>query len=268
MDLDAIAREVKAAQDGRRRLHPLTARWPGFDAPAAYRVAGIVHAARVAEGARPVGRKIGFTNRNIWPQYGVWEPIWAHVYDRTVRHLPAGQGGCRLDGFAEPRIEPEIVLHLSAAPPVTEEAAALLGCVDWIAHGIEIVQSHFPGWKFSGPDTIADAALHATLLVGKPHPVEQLGADLADRLADFTITLACGGEMRDRGRGANVLGSPLAALAHLVAVLARQPAAAPLAAGELVTTGTLTAALPVHAGETWTTTLDGLPLPGLSVTFE
>lgn len=268
MDLHAIAREVKAAQDEGRPLAPLTSRWPGLDTAAAYRVAGIVHAARLAEGARPVGRKIGFTNRNIWPQYGVWEPIWAHVYDRTVRHLPGGHGVCRLDGFLEPRIEPEIVLHLRAAPPLTEDAAALLDGVDWIAHGIEIVQSHFPGWKFAAPDTIVDAALHATLLVGEPHPVVRLGVDLAERLAHFTITLACDGEVRDRGSGANVLGSPLAALAHLVRGLARQPDAAPLAAGELVTTGTLTAALPVRPGETWTTALDGIALPGLAVTFE
>jgi 2-oxo-3-hexenedioate decarboxylase len=41
------------------------------------------------------------------------------------------------------------------------------------------------------------------------------------------------------------------ALAHLVQVLASQPAAPLLAAGEIVTTGTLTDAWPVTPGETW-----------------
>ena len=68
--------------------------------------------------------------------------------------------------------------------------------------------------------------------------------------------------MRDRERGSNVLGSPL------VAVLAKQPWAKALHAGELVTTGTLTAALPIHAGEAWSTILDGIALPGISVAFE
>ena len=40
-----------------------------------------------------------------------------------------------------------------------------------------------------------------------------------------------------------------------------------LAAGEIVTTGTLTRALPVSAGETWTTELTGVGLDGIFVRF-
>ena len=58
---------------------------------------------------------------------------------------------------------------------------------------------------------------------------------------------------------------PLAALAHLVDALANDPAAAPLAAGTVVTTGTLTDALPVAAGQRWRARLDGLPLPGIDL---
>ena len=61
--------------------------------------------------------------------------------------------------------------------------------------------------------------------------------------------------------------SPLLALAHLIQALARQPEAPPLSAGEIVTTGVITDAHPVAAGETWTTELRGLPLPGLRLTF-
>jgi len=50
-------------------------------------------------------------------------------------------------------------------------------------------------------------------------------------------------------------------------VLGRQARFAPVQAGEIVTTGTLTKALPVSAGETWATVLDGIDLPGLSITF-
>jgi 2-oxo-3-hexenedioate decarboxylase len=74
--------------------------------------------------------------------------------------------------------------------------------------------------------------------------------------------------VRDTGRGSNVLGSPLAAAGHLIALLAKQPQAKPLQAGELVTTGTLTGALPIRAGETWSTVLDGIALPGISVAFD
>jgi 2-oxo-3-hexenedioate decarboxylase len=71
----------------------------------------------------------------------------------------------------------------------------------------------------------------------------------------------------DRGLGENVLGSPLLALGHLVGLLAAQPDAPPLAAGEIITTGTLTDAHPVAPGETWRTEIRGVPLPGLEVRF-
>ena len=41
----------------------------------------------------------------------------------------------------------------------------------------------------------------------------------------------------------------------------------PLAAGEIVTTGVLTDAHSVSPGETWSTEIAGLPLPGLRITF-
>jgi 2-oxo-3-hexenedioate decarboxylase len=39
-------------------------------------------------------------------------------------------------------------------------------------------------------------------------------------------------------------------------------------AGEIVTTGTLTPALPVRGGETWSTRLAGIELPGLALRFD
>jgi 2-oxo-3-hexenedioate decarboxylase len=71
----------------------------------------------------------------------------------------------------------------------------------------------------------------------------------------------------DRGEAANVLDGPLSALRHLVELLGRDSANAPLAAGEIVTTGTVTRAFPVAAGETWSTRLHGLPLDGIAIRF-
>jgi 2-oxo-3-hexenedioate decarboxylase len=51
-------------------------------------------------------------------------------------------------------------------------------------------------------------------------------------------------------------------------VLARLPQFPPLAAGEVVTTGSLTSALLVAPGETWSTTLSGIALPPLAITFK
>jgi 2-oxo-3-hexenedioate decarboxylase len=266
-NLNALARELKTAQDEARQIAPFTSRIDGFDEAAGYEVARIIHEARLREGRRAIGRKIGFTNRNIWPEYGVYAPIWGYVYDTTVTQLGQPRGSCRIARLAQPRIEPEIVLHFAAAPPLTEDPEALLACIDWVAHGFEIVQSHFPDWKFSAADTIADGGLHGLLLIGPPRRVAELGSDVAARLERFTVELLCGGELRDTGTGANVLDGPLQAIAHLLSVL-RASGAPPLAAGEVVTTGTLTRALPIAAGQTWSTRIEGIDLPGLTATFE
>jgi len=52
-------------------------------------------------------------------------------------------------------------------------------------------------------------------------------------------------------------------LRALVAVLAADPHNPQLPAGEIITTGSLTRAPPIAAGETWTTTLKGVALDGI-----
>ncbi len=267
LDLDALAAEMKAAQDSVRQIEPFTARFTGFDLGTAYEVAQRIHRMHLAEGAQSVGRKIGFTNPDMWARYGVRAPIWAHVYDRTVVQLNETQAVCRLDRFTEPKIEPEIVLQFRTAPRAGADLAGILDAVGWVAHGFEIVQSHFPGWKFRAPDTVADWALHGTLLIGPPQPPLRLGTEIVAALESFALRLSCNGRLIETGKGSNVLGSPLAAIAHLLSVLAAQPNYAPLQAGEIVTTGTITTAQSVQPGETWQSEVQGIALPGLSVAF-
>ena len=267
MNLETIASDLKSAQDRRQPVEPVTSRLPDFNIGAAYDVAGRIHAARLREGAAAIGRKIGFSNRNLWPLFDVHESIWAYVYDTTVTRSWDTRGRCSMGRFLEPRIEPEIVAHFSAAPPRSDDPAELLACIDWLALGFELVQSHFPGWKFKAADTIANSGLHGALIIGEPRSPHELGPDLIGRMARFTVTLNCNGGVRETGRGSNVLDSPLAAIAHLTAVLESQQAP-PIGAGELVTTGSLTGAPLIQAGEVWSATLEGLALPGLALTLD
>jgi 2-oxo-3-hexenedioate decarboxylase len=104
------------------------------------------------------------------------------------------------------------------------DALAVLACTEWIAPGFEIVQSHFPDWKFAAADCTAAFGLHGALLIGAPIPVtERNRGFLAETLARFTLTLRQGADVIDEGVGANVLDSPALALAHLARVLAGQP---------------------------------------------
>jgi 2-oxo-3-hexenedioate decarboxylase len=260
------ASELLAAIAAGRPIPNFTSRDPAFGVNEAYAVAAALHGARRARGERVAGRKIGFTNRTIWPLYGVHEPIWGHVYDTTLVYARGGRAEVPVGLLPEPRIEPEIVLHFAAAPPVTRDEAAILACIDWIAHGFEIVSCPFRDWKFKLADTVAANGLHGALVVGQPVPVADL-ADCARKLREFRLTLMKDGTPHADGSGANVLDSPLLAFAHCAAVLARLPQFAPVGAGEVVTTGTLTDAYPVRAGERWSTRLAGIELPGLEIAF-
>ena len=145
INLQSLADEIKAAQDQCKQIVPLTSQFSKFSNGEAYAVAQLVHKMRIKEGATPVGRKIGFTNPKMWSIYGVCEPIWGYIYHTTVVPLTGSTVRCRIGHFAEPKIEPEIVVHFGTAPPVSADIAEVLASIDWIAHGIEIVQSHFPG---------------------------------------------------------------------------------------------------------------------------
>ena len=62
---------------------PSAERSPAFDMTAAFAVADALRQLRIARGEKPVGYKIGFTNRSIWERYGVHQPIWGPVWDST-----------------------------------------------------------------------------------------------------------------------------------------------------------------------------------------
>ncbi|RYF17761.1 MAG: hydratase [Comamonadaceae bacterium] len=245
--------------------------WPagcGLAVGEAYERALSVRQLRIARGEQPRGFKVGFTNRTIWPRYGVYAPIWGTVWNTTLAFCE-GEGEVPLAGTCQPRIEPECVFGLKATPPARASLDDLLACVEWIAPGFEIVQSHMPDWKFTAADTVADSGLHARMLVGRRIEATQLprAAGAFDaQLAAAPITLWRDGTSVDQGRGANVLDGPLHALAHFVAALRDCPGAPDLQPGDVVTTGTWTDAWPVHRGEQWRADF-AAPLAPLSVRF-
>jgi 2-oxo-3-hexenedioate decarboxylase len=245
--------------------------WPegcGLDLPSAYERSLTLRQLRIARGERPAGYKVGFTNRNIWPRYGVFAPVWGPVWDTTVVFCE-GAGTLSLARACQPRLEPEAVFAIAATPPANASLDELLACIDWVAPGFEVVQSHLPNWVFQAPDTVADGGLHAALLVGAKVAVSQLprtAAEFDAVLAQSRVVLRNGGHTVDEGVGANVLDGPLHALHHFLQALRQCPGATDLQRGDVVTTGTWTDAWPVAAGERWTAEFDG-PLPPLQVTF-
>ena len=56
----------------------------GLPVNEAYERALSVRQLRINRGEVPRGYKIGFTNRTIWPRYGVYAPIWGTVWNTTL----------------------------------------------------------------------------------------------------------------------------------------------------------------------------------------
>src|SRR5262249_44092622 len=211
-----------------------SARYPSLTVDDAYRVTAVANGLRIAQGYKPVGRKIGFTNSRLWDEYGVRAPIWGYVYDRTLHDL------FPLASFAEPKIEPEIMLGLAKAPSPGMDDVALLSCVAWVAHGFEIVQSIYPGWKFTLADSVAANAMHGALLIGPRREIGPRKGEWLRALTNFEIELFCDGRLIDKGNALNVLEGPLSTIRYVMDLLARDPDNPPLAAGEIISTGTLT----------------------------
>lgn len=279
MNLPALIADLSTA-----RLQASPLRWPEAvppDLATANAAALGVRAHRIRQGEVPVGYKVGFTNRNIWPRYGVYAPIWGTVWQSSLTFCDAPDaegrqaGVLSLDGLCEPRIEPEIVFGLRVAPPAACTLDQLAACVGWVAHGFEIVHTHFPGWKFTAAQAVADAGLHGRLLVGRPVqlPIGVAASLLADALSTLRLRLYCNGLFKEEGVGANVLDGPLQALLHFVQAMRATADAPLLKAGDVVTTGTLTDAWPVQSGEIWHSGIESsgavaAQLRGLSVRFE
>ena len=253
--------ELIALDRAPREVAPFSQRHPGLTAEQGYDAVLRLHAHRLGQGWKPVGWKIGFTNRTLWQRYGVHEPMWGIVYDRTFIGARDDAASVPLDGLVQPRIEPEICFKLKGAPR-SPALGDLLASIEWMAHAVEIVQCYHPGWKVTIADCTAGNGLHGRLVVGTPRPLAP-----PEALPLVEARLYKGDQLIDRGVGANVLGSPLLSLGHLVELLARRPDAPRLRAGDIVTTGVLTDAHPVAPGERWRTELSGAALPGLSIAF-
>jgi len=266
MDATILAAELIDMHAAARTVRSFSERDPALAPETGYAAARKLHEHRLAQGWKPVGRKIGFTNRTIWPRYGVYEPIWGWVYDRTLVPAENNRATIPLAGLVQPRIEPEICFRLKAAPPVTTDPQALLASIDWIAHSVEIVQCHHPDWKLRLADSTASNGLHGRLTHGTPVPAGKISG-LAAALPFLKVDLLKQDQKVDSGIGSNVLGSPLLALGYLSELLAKQPDSPPLRPGEIISTGTITDAHPVAPGETWRTDLHGFATRNLEITF-
>lgn len=273
-DIQAIAAELLTAKKQGSLVQRPSANYQDFDIGDAYTVGAELTRQLREQGRTPTGRKIGFTNPTMWPRLGLDAVIWAYTYDNTVQYAPNNQITFNIKGLAAPKIEPEIVFKLRTPLALSGSSEAqdplkILEAVEWLALGFEIVDCNYANWHFKAADMVADFGFHAALLIGEPQPLAANQLDIiAKQLQEFTLKLTKNGEAAAEGAGRNVMGSPVLSLGSVAELVGRQAASGQLAAGEVITSGTLTDAMFVAAGETWQALPTGLALPMLSVTFE
>lgn len=115
MHISMSPQELLAHYDAARLGGCASGAEPGFDLAAAYQSAVAVRQLRQIHGEVPRGYKTGFTNREIWPRYQVFAPIWGTVWDSTLQ-FGDGEGSADLNSACQPRLEPEAVFGLRATP--------------------------------------------------------------------------------------------------------------------------------------------------------
>ncbi len=272
-EVETLARELLSAyESGAMVAVPPSAR-PGFDLNTAYEVEATLKRFREAAGHKAVGRKVGYANKAMWRVLKLETLVWAHMYDDTVHCSDPNSTTLTLAHPRSLKIEPEIVFGLKQ--PIVAEgaegaegaaAAAALASTDWLAMGFEVIDCPFPEWQFQPSDFVASFGLHAALVIGERVRVRpDFIAALVDELPRFKVRISKNGEFVEEGSGRNCLRSPALCLAELSAAIVRRFPTQPLRAGEIVSSGTLTAGHPAGRGDLWTVEVEGLSLPSLTL---
>lgn len=206
----------------------------------AYAVQREVTALRTARGERVVGWKLGYTSQAMRAQMGIAEPNLGPLTDAMMLTAPGGGAvGVVPPTALQPRVEPEIAVRLGRplAPGCTVDDVT--AAVDGAWAALEVVDSVWAGYRFRLEDNTADGSSAAWVVLGDAVPT--------DDLPGLAVRLLVDGEEVATATGAAAGGHPLAGVAWLAAQAVHRYGR-PLAAGDVVITGGLTAAHPLVPG--------------------
>jgi 2-keto-4-pentenoate hydratase len=216
----------------------------------------------IAERGRgaPIGWKIGSTSPPMQAALGIPYPCAGTLYAGTVHrgHATAARADYSRLGF-----ECEIAVRLGADLPARaggHTRASVLPAVAAVMTSIELVEWRFVDFKRAGvPSLVADDFFSCGCVLGPDQPPEVLAGD-ADIAGRFTVdgTVACAGSARD------ILGHPLNSLAWLADHRAAR--GTPLRAGDIVTLGSIVAALRLDRPALVEASFDGLGKAAVAVT--
>jgi 2-keto-4-pentenoate hydratase len=247
--LAAAVRRLEDAATTRRACPPVRDLIGADDACAAYAVQHRMAGARIAAGARRVGRKIGLTSEAVQRQLGVDQPDFGTLFE-DMRY--ADGDSIPVERFLQPRVEAEVAFVLGLDLDNAElDLNQLTAAVEYVAPALEIVDSRIDNWDITFGDTVADNGSSGAFVLGTAE------AALADvDLIGCAMTLYVDGSPASTGTGRDCLGDPLLALQWLARTALQFDQ--PLRAGEIVLSGALGPMVPVTVGTAVTATICGL----------
>ncbi len=235
-----FARLLWKAEETRIPIAPLTETDPQVTVDEAYRIQLRVMEIKKAAGQVVVGKKIGLTSLAMQTMLGVKEPDYGHILNGMV--VMEGEKIPVADLIA-PRIEGEIAFVLKEdlkGPGVT--LTDVLRSSEGVIPAIEIIDSRIKDWKIKLPDTVADNASSARIVLGGI-----ITPASAIDLRTVGMVMEKNGEVLATAAGAAVLGHPAQAIAWLANKLSAYGIV--LKKGEVILSGALTGAAPAAAGD-------------------
>jgi 2-keto-4-pentenoate hydratase len=244
-----LAAGLADAERTREPITPLTAAHPDIDVVDAYEIQLINIRARLDDGARVIGHKVGLSSEAMQKMMGVDEPDYGHLLaDMEVfEDVPVDTSK-----FLYPRVEVEVGFILAEDLPgagCTEDD--VLAATAAYAPSIELIDTRIKDWKIALCDTIADNASSAGWVLG-PQRVSPKDIDITG----IDAVLTRNGEVVAEGRSDAVLGNPVTAVAWLARKV--DSFGVRLRAGDIVLPGSCTRAIDARPGDTFVADFAGL----------
>ncbi len=252
---EAAARQaaeiLSAARTNRARMDALPEGIRPRDEADAYQVQALAQRMLADGFGALAGHKIGCTTPVMQSYLGIDNPCAGGVYAPTTHR---GEGSYDFDALLHPGVECEVAAMLgSDLPPsgAPYDRASAAAAVDSVMASIEVVDDRWRDYKsIDTPSLIADDFFGLGCVLGPP--VSPRGLDVAEVEGGMAVN----GEPVGAGRGGDIMGHPLEALAWLANSLAQRGRG--IAAGEFVSLGSLVQTVWVNRGDVVTIDIAGL----------
>ncbi len=216
---DAAAALLQAEKTG-KQIGLLTRRHPEMEMDDAYAIQNAIYRAKLAEGRKTIGWKIGLTSKAMQYALNIDIPDSGILFDDMLfsngASVPKGR-------FIQPRIEAEIAFVLKSplgGADVTRDD--VIAATDYVAPSIEILDTRIlrvdPKTQQTRKvyDTISDNAANAGIVLGS----ERHAVDAFDLRWVGAIT-SRNGEVEETGLGAGVLNDPVESVVWLARRMAQ-----------------------------------------------